>query len=122
MNSNCRKYKYALIIVLTILNITLSNEKILKPLALENTIATEKVNDNKLLDSIDNDFSLDSIIVVLNPEDSQYTGITNNILKNIDEISTIDNLTELPYNNLSYTNLTLNKNHFKDFDKVFHII
>ena len=125
MNSNCRKYKYALIIVLTILNITLSNEKILKPLALENTIATEKVNDNKLLDPIDNDFSLDSIVVVLNPEDSQYTGIANNILKklkNISEISTIDNSTELPYNNLSYTNLTLNKNHFKDFDKVFHVI
>ncbi len=121
MNSKCRKYKCALIIVLTILNITLSNEKILKPLALENTIATEKVNDNKLLDPIDNDFSLDSIVVVLNPEDSQYTGIANNILKklkNIDEISTIDNLTELPYNNLSYTNLTLNKNHFKDFDKL----
>ncbi len=125
MNSKCRKYKYVLIIVLSMLNFTLSNEKILKPLTLENTIATEKVNDNKLLDPIDNDFSLDSIVVVLNPEDSQYTGIANNILKklkNISEISTIDNSTELPYNNLSYTNLTLNKNHFKDFDKVFHVI
>lgn len=125
MISKCRKYKYVLIIVLTILNITLSNEKILKPLALENTIATEKVNDNKLLDPMDNDFSLDSIVVVLNPEDSQYIGIANNILKklkNISEISTIDNSTELPYNNLPYTNSTLNKNHFKDFDKVFHII
>ena len=125
MNSKCRKYKYVLIIVLSMLNFTLSNEKILKPLTLENTIATEKVNDNKLLDPIDNDFSLDSIVVVLNPEDSQYTGIANNILKklkNISEISTIDNSTELPYNNLSYTNLTLSKNHFKDFDKVFHVI
>ena len=59
---------------------------------------------------------------MLNPEDSQNTRIANNILKNISKISTIDNLTELPYNNLPYTNSTQNKNHFKDFDKVFHII